>query len=156
MNNDEKILTILAEMQVEQRKTNERLDSMEALQTEMQTDLREVKADLDKVKADLNDVKADLANVKADLNEVKEEGQITRNIVTRMENDHGTKLGVIFDGLDLHKDMIEASKEEVMEKVANVDVKCDFIAGTVKQHSKQLLDIDAKVTRHEEVLSRRA
>ncbi len=110
MNNDEKILTILAEMQktqsemqVEQRKTNERLDSMEALQTEMQTDLREVKADLNKVKADLN--------------EVKEEGQITRNIVTRMENDHGTKLGVIFDGLDLHKNMIKASKEEVMEKV---------------------------------------
>ncbi len=65
MNNDEKILTILAEMQkaqtemqAEQRKTNERLDSIESTQaemqktqTEMQTELREVQTDMINLRA---------------------------------------------------------------------------------------------------------
>lgn len=46
MNNEEKILEILVQMQAEQRKTNERLAALEAGQVKIQEDVSEIKTDV--------------------------------------------------------------------------------------------------------------
>ncbi len=85
MNSDEKILTILAEMQVEQRKTNERLDSIESTQAEMQKTQAEMQTDLREVK----------------------------NRVIFIENEHGKRLDSLFDGYKQNYDMLQRLEKKV-------------------------------------------
>ena len=54
--------------------------------------------DMADVKADLAGVKTELTGVKSELAEVKSDLQFTRDVVIRIENDHGLKLGALLNG----------------------------------------------------------
>jgi hypothetical protein len=60
---------------------------------------------LEKIYIELQDTKTDVANIKNDLSEVKSDTSVMKNeiitvkdTVVRIENDHGHKLGALFDG----------------------------------------------------------
>ncbi|WP_195463121.1 hypothetical protein [Anaerotruncus colihominis] len=86
MNNEEKILQILMEMQAEQRKTNERLDKLEQGQNELRTDVVALKEDVSVLKEDIstlkqgqNELRTDVVALKEDVEIIKEEVRITRS-----------------------------------------------------------------------------
>ena len=85
MNNDEKILSLLEQLT----------------------------SDVSSMKSDIADLKAGQAKLETELHTVKEDGQITRNIVTRMEEDHGKRLGVLFDGYKQNYDMLQRLEKKV-------------------------------------------
>jgi len=71
------------------------------------------KQDLAEVKADLTEVKADLTEVKADLTEVKADAEFTKNTVIKIENEHGRKLGILFDGYQQNSEKLDRIEAEV-------------------------------------------
>ena len=77
MNNEEKILQILMEMQAEQRKTNERLDKLEQGQTSLLADASGLKQGQASLLADVSTLKEDVAII-------KEDAQITRGAVNTL------------------------------------------------------------------------
>ena len=82
MNNEEKILKILSEMQddlqgikAEQQEMKADLQDVKAEQQEMKVDLQGMKAEQQEMKADLQGMKAEQQEMKADLQSVKAEQQ---------------------------------------------------------------------------------
>jgi len=53
MNNEEKILAILEQMQMEQQKTNARLDKLEQGQADMKTEMADMKTEIADVKTEM-------------------------------------------------------------------------------------------------------
>ena len=54
--------------------------------------------------------------VETDLSGVKEDTQRTREIVTRMELEHGQKLGALFDANSMNYDKIKEEITPILEK----------------------------------------
>ncbi len=54
----------------------------------------------------LADIKAEIVNIKADV-------KFTREAIIRIENDHGQKLGALFDGYKLNSEKLERIESEV-------------------------------------------
>ncbi len=68
---------------------------------------------------DMNEVKAtmatkqELAEIKNNLAEVKAETHSIKSIVLKIENDHGQKLGALFDGYKLNSEKLDRIEAEV-------------------------------------------
>jgi len=77
MNNEEKILQILTELQQGQIETNQRLDGMES---------------------DISGLKGDMADIKGDMSELKDKVDRIDKTAIRMQQSHGEKLSALFDG----------------------------------------------------------
>ena len=71
------------------------------------------KQDLAEVKADVAEVGTDVAELKTEVAEVKAEVEFTKVTVIKIENDHGRKLGVLFDGYKLISEKVDRIEAEV-------------------------------------------
>ena len=85
MNNEEKILAILEQMQ---------------------TDVAELKADVSELKADVSGLKESMENVQEDLAEVKQR-------VIIIENEHGKDIKALYDGYSMNYDISQDIRDEV-------------------------------------------
>ena len=63
----------------------------------LKNDVTSLKTNMSEVKEDIVGLKNDVTGLNADMKEVKEDVQSTRQIVARMEVEHGKKLDVLFD-----------------------------------------------------------
>jgi len=87
MNNEEKILQIL---------------------TQMQGDISDIKADVSELKADVAVLKHDVSELRADVEVLKHDVSALKGDIVRLENDHGTKLAIL---LDSYTQLYAISKE---------------------------------------------
>lgn len=67
---------------------------------------------VDGLTKDLAVVKSTMAT-KQELAEVKADVRFTKEAVIRIENDHGQKLGALFDGYKLNSEKLDRIEEEV-------------------------------------------
>ncbi|MDR1705310.1 MAG: hypothetical protein LBS19_11585, partial [Clostridiales bacterium] len=87
MNNEEKILEILIQMQAEQVKTNQRLDGLEQGQSKLEQGQAETNRRLESLEAGQAETNCRLESL--------EHGQ------AKIEVEHGDKLGALLDGYKL-------------------------------------------------------
>ncbi len=79
---------------------------MTKMYSEMQQGFEDVNNKIEKVDRELQGTKNEVKDVK---NEVKD----VKNTVTRIEHDHGQKLGVLFDGYKQNSDKLDRIETEV-------------------------------------------
>ena len=77
MNNEEKILSLLEQM-------NGRLDMLEQGQKEIRSDVNVLKTDMNAMQSDVSVLKTDMAAVKEDIEVMKEDSAVTRNGVNTL------------------------------------------------------------------------
>lgn len=73
MNNEEKILEILTQMQAAQTQTNDRLAKLEAGQAKLEADVSGIKSDVSALKGDVSVLKDDVSDIKTQVNYIWEE-----------------------------------------------------------------------------------
>ena len=91
-------------------------ESVSTLQEDLSSFKEDVKEEFTAVKGDLTAVKGDLTAVKQEVSTVKGDTQRTREIVTRMEIEHGQKLGALFDANSMNYDKIKEEITPILEK----------------------------------------
>ncbi|MDO9534447.1 MAG: hypothetical protein Q7J85_03740 [Bacillota bacterium] len=64
----------------------------------VKTELSGVKTEVASVKTELSGVKTEVASVKTELSDVKTDVKFIKDIVIKIENQHGQKLAALFDG----------------------------------------------------------
>ena len=79
--------------------------------------LEKIYIELQDTKTDVGNIKTDLSEVKSDMSVMKNEIKTVKDTVVRIENDHGQKLGALFDGYKqnaekLNRIEIEVAKHE--------------------------------------------
>lgn len=82
----------------------------------IESDMVSMKNDMANVKDDISGIKNDITLLKSDMSEVKEDVQSTRQIVARMEIEHGQKLGALFDADTRNYDKITKDITPLLEK----------------------------------------
>ena len=80
---------------------------------EVKADVAELKTDVAVIKTDVAVLKTDVAELKTEVAEVKAEVEFTKVTVIKIENDHGRKLGVLFDGYKLISEKVDRIEAEV-------------------------------------------
>ena len=105
MNNEEKILHILENIQtdVSGLKTDvaglkSDIVEVKADVAGLKSDMVEVKADIAGLKSDMVEVKADIAGLKTDVAGLKTDLTEVKHRVVLIENEHGKSLGALHDG----------------------------------------------------------
>jgi len=120
MNNEEKILEILTQMQ-------DRMDRMEAKQDQTNDRLTRMEADISGLKTDVSDLKTGQAKMEADISGIK----------VRLDVDIQKQIDQLVDGQDLlyqKLTRVEGVADKTKEKV-------DVIYATVTQHSKDIIEL---------------
>ena len=93
----------------------------------MKDDIVGMKDDIVSMKDDIVSMKDDIVSLKTDMSEVKEDVQSTRQIVARMEVEHGKKLDVLFDAdIRDHEKIVE----DILPRLDKHDQQID----TLEQH----------------------
>ena len=82
MNNEEKILEILTQMQAAQTQTNDRLAKLEAGQAKLEADVSGIKSDVSALKGDVSVLKDDVSDIKTQVNYIWEEKRLC-NLLSR-------------------------------------------------------------------------
>ena len=78
-------------------------------------------------------IAAQVDKLTEDMAEVKSEVVSVKNIVVKIENDHGRKLGALFDGYELTYEKLTALEEKadtIDKKVDTQDVEIRVIKGS--------------------------
>ena len=81
MSNEEKILKMLEDLSEGQKKTNERLDSMDGRLDSMESKIEVLQSDVKSLKKDTRDIKLDLKGVWQDILRLDERTEETRRMV---------------------------------------------------------------------------
>ncbi|MDR2903784.1 MAG: hypothetical protein LBU77_04695 [Clostridiales bacterium] len=122
MNNEEKILSMLEQMSLWQNKADAMLSQISSWQNKTDVTLGQISSWQNKTDATLGQMQEDISGLKQgqtqmqqvqtdmakDLSEVK-----TR--VTKIENEHGTRLAVLGDGFVYLRDAVDEIREDVAE-----------------------------------------
>ena len=104
-----------------------KLDTIESDMANVKNDIVGMKDDIVSMKDDIVSMKDDIVSLKTDMSEVKEDVQSTRQIVARMEVEHGKKLDVLFDAdIRDHEKIVE----DILPRLDKHDQQID----TLEQH----------------------
>jgi archaellum component FlaC len=68
---------------------------------------------LEKVYIELQATKSDITNIQSEIGEVKTEVKTIKDTVIKIENEHGNKLGVLFDGYKQNSEKLDRIETEV-------------------------------------------
>ncbi len=91
---------------------NSRMNGMDSRMVGIETNMA-TKDELMDIKAEMADVKTGMTNIKAEIVNIKADVKFTREAIIRIENDHGQKLGALFDGYKLNSEKLERIESEV-------------------------------------------
>jgi len=117
MTNDEKILTIL---------------------TQMQSDLSDVKSDVADLKSDVTDLKSDVTNLKSDVTDLKSgQERLSQNIV-RLEIELVPKVTALFDGYSLRGDQITHLKEDFYERFQDFREDVSYLLSKTAKQEREI------------------
>ena len=83
-----------------------RMDNLTNQAGTLTTDMKGVKGELTEVKGEVKEVKGEIKEVKGELKKVKER-------VIKIEDDHGKKLDLLFDGYRQNSDKLDRIEREV-------------------------------------------
>ncbi len=128
MTNEVKILTMLETL----------VDDVGTLKDDVGTlkdDVGGLKADVGTLKADVGTLKADVGGLKNDVGTLKDDARSlnqrmdsleqevkkTKEIVIKMEHDHGYKINALFDGYQANRDL----NIEISQRMSVCEKRCD-------------------------------
>ncbi len=138
MNNEEKILEILVQMQ-----TN--ITDLKSGQAQMQADITDLKSEQAQMRADITDLKSDQAQMRADITELKSEQAQMRADITELKSDVKA----------LHNELekgFQDTRSEIVDVVEAVSQKVERLENTIKS----VEDVTAQNAFDVQLMKRRA
>jgi peptidoglycan hydrolase CwlO-like protein len=83
-----------------------RMNSIESKMDSMDSRMNSIKSKMDSMDSRMNSMETEMADIKADV-------KFTKGIVAKIENDHGQKLGALFDGYIQNSEKLNRIEVEV-------------------------------------------
>ena len=123
MNNEEKILTMLETIIAEQQQTNHRLDKLETKVEKLETKVEKLDFKIDKLDSGVGNMEADITE--------------TKHRVIIIENEHGQKLGALFDSYQLLYEVSGEIRSGIGSIQAAQENRILISNGSMRQTKKQ-------------------
>ena len=128
MNNEEKILSMLSDVFENIVFVKEDVNGMKQRMDNLETDVADIKLNVAAtkqrvenmetnvagIKLDVADIKRRVDNLETDVANVKIDVASVKRSVIIIENDHGKKLDVLFDGQQMNSEKLDRIEKEVM------------------------------------------
>ena len=133
MNNEEKILAILEQLQQGQTTTNSRLDKMDSR-------FDNVDSRLDKVGSQFDSMQSQFNAVQTEVNDLRKTADVTRKAVVRIELEMFPKIEAALDGFILASEKNEAQDE-----------RFETLETTVKTHDKRIMALEYAIKKKDQV-----
>ena len=103
----------------------------------MESDMKDIKVRLTNVENDVKDMKDNMEDMKVRLTNVESDVENIRHSVAVIENEHGLKLRVLYDGYLLHKEKLE--KYAIIEnRVEKLEIDMSAVRMTLKNINKKI------------------
>jgi chromosome segregation ATPase len=109
--------------------------------TSLDTDINDVKSDINGMKSDINGVKSDINTVKSTIQKLevgqehlRKELHDVKSSVIKIEQVHGEKLSILFDGLKQH--------DEKLDTILN---RLDIIEDKIEGHDIQISVLNRRI-----------